>query len=449
MTCIVFRRFAVSGVLILCALDASARTRPRYGGTLRVEVQSDPWQGPDGMARRLTMDGLTQIDSVGTVQPALSLRWESQNEDHRWQFWIRGNVQFHDGTPLTADAVAASLMQSCKYGCPWTKVHALGQSIVFTSDLPIPDLPAQLAQAKFLISHQSAQGSLEGTGAFRAAGFPNGVMVFTANDDHWSGRPFIDTVELRPRRSVRDQWMDMSIGRTDVVEVPPEMLRQAPQQHLTILASGPGNLLLLQFGSTGHLTNPQLRQAIALAVDRNALFNVIFQKQGEITASILPGALSGYAFLFSCERNLNRAQELRSGVMPPQLTLAVQDGNAAMQLSAERIALNLREAGFQVQMAPVGGKTQPDIVLRQIHLEANDPRAALDELVEASGQRVSINGTDMASLYRAEKEFLATYTVVPLLWLPRAYAISERVRDLRLSFDGTPLITDAAIEDVK
>ena len=444
-----FRRFAISGILLWCALDASARTRQHYGGTLRVEVQSDPWQGPDGIARQLTMDGLTQMDTVGTVQPALSSRWESQNEDHRWQFWIRGNVQFHDGTPLTADAVVASLTQSCKYGCPWTKVHAVGQSIVFTTDQAIPDLPAQLAQAKFLISHQDAQGSLEGTGAFRAAGFPNGVMVFTANDDHWSGRPFIDTVEVRPRRTIRDQWMDMSIGRTDVVEIPPEMLRQASQQHLAVLASGPENLLLLQLGSTGPLSNPQLRQAVALAVDRNALYNVIFQRQGEIAASLLPSVLSGYTFLFPPERNLNRAHELRGGAKPSQLTVTVEDGNPAMQLSAERIVLNLREAGFQVQIVSFGGNMQPDIVLKQIHLETNDPWAALDEIVQSSGQRVSIHGTDTASLYRTEKDFLATYTVVPLLWLPRAYAISERVRDLQLSVDGSPIIADATIEDVK
>lgn len=444
-----FRRFVISGILIWCALGASARTRLHYGGTLRLEVQGDPWQGPDGIARRLTMDGLTQLDIAGTVQPALSSRWESQNDDHRWQFWIRSNVQFHDGTPLTADAVALSLTQSCRYRCPWTKVHAVGQSVVFTSDLPTPDLPSQLAQAKFLISHQNAQGTLEGTGAFRPAGFPHGVMVFTANDDHWSGRPFVDTVEVRPRRSIRDQWMDMGIGRTDVVEVPPEMLRQAGQQHLTIVASRPGNLLLLQIENTGPLANPQIRQAIALAVDRNALSNVIFQKQGEITAGLLPSALSGYGFLFSCDRNLNRAQELRSGATPPQLTLAVEDGNAAMQLSAERIVLNLREAGFKVQLAPVGGKTEADIVLRQIHLETNDPRAALDEIAEDSEQHVSINGTDIASIYRAEKDVLATYTVVPLLYLPRAYAISERVRDLRLAVDGSPLIADAAIEDTK
>ena len=49
----VLRRFAISFFLVLLALRAGARTRPHYGGTLRVEIEGDPWQSPDGLARRL------------------------------------------------------------------------------------------------------------------------------------------------------------------------------------------------------------------------------------------------------------------------------------------------------------------------------------------------------------------------------------------------------------
>jgi ABC-type transport system substrate-binding protein len=255
-------------------------------------------------------------------------------------------------------------------------------------------------------------------------------------------------VEVQPKRSIRDQWIDLSIGHADIVEVPPEMLRQAQQQHLTVLPSSPVNLLLLQVASVGPLANPQLRQAIALAVDRGALYNVIFQKQGAVTATMLPDAMSGYAFLFPSERNLNRAQALRAGATPQQLTLRVADGNPELHLCAERIVLDLREAGFPVQMSG-NSRAAADILLRRVHLEANDPRAALDEMLEASGQNSSVIGPDAASLYRAERDFLAAHTIVPLLWLPQAYAVSERVRDLRLSPDGTPLIAGAALEDAK
>ena len=55
----VLRRFAISCLSVALALPAVARTRPHYGGTLRVEIEGDPWQRPGGLARRLVFDGLT------------------------------------------------------------------------------------------------------------------------------------------------------------------------------------------------------------------------------------------------------------------------------------------------------------------------------------------------------------------------------------------------------
>ena len=111
----------------------------------------------------------------------------------------------------------------------------------------------------------------------------------------------------------------------------------------------------MQVADSGVLGNPNLRAAISLAIDRGALSNVIFQKQGEVTASLLPAALTGYSFLFPTARDLNKAHELRGGLAPPPLTMIVE-GDGAMQLAAQRIALNLHEANFTVQVVR-GGTT--------------------------------------------------------------------------------------------
>ena len=171
------RRFVISGVLVCLALGAAARTRPHYGGTLRIETQGDPWQVPDGMARRLVLDTLTTVADIGGARPALAVRWESQNADHRWEFWIRPEVRFQDGTALTADAVAAALDETCSHAaCPWRMVRGVGPSVVFTSDSPVPDLPELLAQTQFAIAKQDATGAVVGTGPFRVTGFANGAL---------------------------------------------------------------------------------------------------------------------------------------------------------------------------------------------------------------------------------------------------------------------------------
>jgi ABC-type transport system substrate-binding protein len=189
----------------------------------------------------------------------------------------------------------------------------------------------------------------------------------------------------------------------------------------------------------------QVRQSIALAADRASIYNVIFQKQGEVTASLLPQSLSGYSFLFPPDRNLDRARNLRGGSSTSPITLSADDTSANLQLAAERLALNLHEVGFNIQ--PVAGiHPESPLQLRRVHLEAASPRPALDELLAHLGQNGTVTGTDPASLWQSEQAALANATVVPLLWLPRAWATGERVRDLRLSPDGIPLIAGASLE---
>jgi ABC-type transport system substrate-binding protein len=321
--------------------------------------------------------------------------------------------------------------------------------VVFTSDSPAPDLPELLAQTQFGIGRQDASGAVVGTGPFRVTGFANGALTLVANDDCWAGRPFADAVEVRTRRTIRDQWLDLSVGKTDIVEVPPELLRQAQQQHLNALVSRPVDLLALTISPSGAFVSREMRQAAALAVDRTALYNVIFQKQGEVTASLLPQGLSGYSFLFLSDRDLDRARALRGGANASLTMLGADDTGATMQLAAARLALNLHEAGFNVQVTQAGSRQPPTLALRRVHLEAASPRPALDEMLARFGQNGTVNGTDAAVLWQAERGVLDNEAIVPLLWLPRAWAAGERVRDLRLSVDGEPLLADASLEGAK
>jgi len=350
------------------------------------------------------------------------------------------------------------LTGSCGASCPWTAVHAVGSSVVFTSDFPIPNLPTLLAGDDFLIVRPTSNSAdapmqpastivpLIGTGAFEPSGFSNGVLTLSANDTWWEGRPFLDKIEIVGHKSIHDQWLDLGVGRADLAEVPAEQLRQAHEQRLTVAASGPVSLLALAVADGGVLSDPNLRAAVALAVDRNSLSNVIFQKQGEITASLLPSALTGYGFLFPTERDLDKARQLRGGLTPRAVTIST-DGNAAMQLAAQRIALNLREAGFNVQAVAPGTPRRADLVLLRLTLASNNPQAALESLLRGVGVAAPIVERTPAGLYNAEREFLQTHTLIPLLYLPRAFAVGGRVRDLSLSADGTPLLAGVSLQD--
>jgi hypothetical protein len=104
---------------------------------------------------------------------------------------------------------------------------------------------------------------------------------------------------------------------------------------------------------------------------------------------------------------------------------------------------------LKAQVRPSSSQPNADLRLKRIHLEAGDPAAGLDEMLGNFDQKITEETGDPAKTYQAELDFLKTYQAIPLLYLPRALAVGERVRDLRLTADGTPMIADASIEGGK
>ena len=449
-----FRLRAISLITLLTlalAPAARAHTRPRYGGTLHVEVQSDPWSSSDSLGRRLVYDSLTRIDASGDVVGGLAVRWSSQNNNHRWQFWLRPGVRFHDGTPLTPDIVEQSLARSCTQ-CPWTSLRKLGDSLVFTTASSDPMLPVELSRSSYAISGATDSGAAAGTGAFRFVSNEGNVLTLAAVDDAWQGRPFVDTVEITGRRVIRTQLLDLSSGQADLIDIPAELVRQAQQERIRIVQSSNCDLLVLTIARTGMLQDDAQREAIALAIDRSALFNAIFQKQGEMSASLLPNGLSGYGFLFPAARDLAHAQSLHGAGTGAFLSLAIDDPGAAVQLAAERIALNLKDAGFHVQVLPrdaAAPNSSAELRLKRIHIDGAEAASSLKEVSETLNQPANLESTESAALYREESAYLQMHQAVPLLYLPRAFGVGVRVRGLRLTPDGMPLLEEISLEDAR
>ena len=117
-------------------------------------------------------------------------------------------------------------------------------------------------------------------------------------------------------------------------------------------------------------------------------------------------------------------------------------------LAAQRISLNLREAGFNVQTASAGTQ-HADVVLRTFAIAGNDPAAALERLLWDAGVPAPVTEQLPDALYKREKTILDSRRIIPLLDLPLAYANGPRLRDLRLRADATPDLANASLEDTR
>lgn len=406
-----------------------------------MEVSGDLWD-KNGPARALTTETLTRLDDQGRLQPWLALQWNSQNRDRRWQFTIRPGVKFHDGTSLTAGSIAEALGENGCPGCPWRSVRAEGESVVFSSDAPMPLLPAQLALPDFGISKAGENGVPTGTGPMKATQAAPNSVTLTAFDSYWGGHAFLETVEIVSGRRLREQWLDLGVGRTDLAELPAEQIRKAQQDRLR--SSIPRNNELIALAITGAvpaLQDSRVRQAIAETVDRASLLNFIFQKQGEVSGSLLPNWLSGYAALIPSAQNIAHARELRSQAGPlPPMTIAYDPADPALQLVAERIALNARELG--ITLRPIASY-KGDLQVMRRTVRSYDAAVALEDFAAALGlEPKTPDDAGIEGVFQREREIVASYRIVPLLYVPRGFVAGDRVHNWHLGDRGLPAFSE-------
>ncbi len=422
----------------MTAATATAATRPHYGGTLRVMLQSAPnaldipanATPPDywDMARTLSLigDTLVTLDAQGRPQPAVAVAWQSDPGARHWQFALRRGVKFHDGSSASPAAVAQILGALH----PGWNVRASADSISIESETAVPSLLAELALPRNLILKRNGSGFPIGTGPFLVAEWqPGKLLKLAANEESWAGRPFVEAVEIEFGKSLRDQAIALELDKADIIETASQAANGAQRKGTASALSLPVELLALAFSPNSKAQDPRLREALALAIDRKPIQSVLLKGAGEPAASILPNWMTGYSAVFSAQANPQRARALLADSRQPALNLSYDPRDPQAQLIAERIALNAREVGITVQVSLSGAE---DLRLLRVVLPSPDPPTSLTEAARQLGLPhpafpTAPRGNTLEDLYQAERSALDGYSVIPLFHLPVASAASARV----------------------
>lgn len=421
--------------------------RPRYGGTLRISMleapQSlDPAKLDTSEGRYLLplmFEGLTRFDFNAHLRPQLATRWQSDSQMQHWRFWLRAGVNFHDGTPMTAESVAESL----RVVNPGWKVSPAGDEVVIETPASDPLLPAELALPRSGIVRRSAN-KIVGTAGFLVSDWqPGQKLALYANDDYWGGRPFVDSLIVTLGQSWQQQMIALQLGKADIVEVPPEHVGRAISDGRRVVESAPDELLALVF--TRDPKSPQdlqLRQALSASIDRSSILNVLLQHQGEVADTILPNWMTGYAFLFA-QHSESFAQA--PAVHTATMTLSYDSSNPANQVIAERVALNARAAGVTLQTSTLA--TNADVRLWRIPFLSPQPEVALENVANMVGATPpQLHGTSAGELYEREKEMLQSGRIIPLAHVANAWAIAPSLNGWRTDQAGAYDLSDVWLQ---
>ncbi len=297
-------------------------------------------------------------------------------------------------------------------------------------------------------------------GAFRIAEWePGAHLTLAANDDSSGGRPFVDSIDIQMGRSVKDRLLDLELGKTDFIEIPPEQARYASVQGIRVSTSEPDELVAVMFvAGRPAAEDARLREGLSRAIDRSAMVNFILQKEGEPAGGLLPQWSSGTAFLFSMAADQAGAKELTGQFGgSPRIVLGYDASDSLEESLAERIAVDAREAGIHVAPEALPNDRVPsncDARLVKLRMPSPHPGAALASFLKALAPAIDVNGPNGAPateplvegasaehIYDVERGIVNSYRVVPLVWLPEVYGLSARVRDWKApaAGEGWPL----------
>jgi peptide/nickel transport system substrate-binding protein len=351
-------------------------------------------------------------------------------------------------------SLAAKPARHPRYGATLhVEIGASVTSIDPAAAAATPDESAAKREIESLIyEKRNVDGSVvgvAGSGPFRISEWePGKHLALAANDDFSGGRPFVDAIEIDMGRSERDRLVDLEVGRADLSEIPAEDARQAASRGVRITTSQPDDLLALVF-LPGHAAteDARLREAISASIDRASIVDFILQKEGEPAGGLLPEWSSGTAFLFPTAADPAHAKELRSQIgASPEIRLGYDSGDAQEESIAERIVVNARESGISLTADAVAfGAATPKVDAQIKRFPMSSPRPAIalaDTLAQLAAMGVVSASTPLSEsaspeqVYTAEHAALESYRAVPLVWLPRVYGLSDRVKDWQAPATG-------------
>ena len=347
--------------LTLAALLGAA---PAHAETVLTVLQAEPPRSMDPGDHTASVtstilepmyEGLVTRDRAFKIVPSLGTGWTTAEGGKVWTFKLRPGVAFHDGSPLTAEAVVHSfsrfldgkrgLAAAGRITAVLASVRAVDDGTVeFTLKAPYAGFLALLATntAKVVSEKADGAGTLGlvpvGTGPFKFVAWKSGEYVQEArNDAYWGEKAHLDG--LRFTWSGETSLLSMSVqsGDADVVyPLPPVFAPVVKANPALKLYDTVGSFVFWVSLNTKlpPLDNVKVRQALNFATDRQGLVTALLRGYGTPANSPLAPTNPNYdASLNPYPFDTTKAKALLAEAGLPNgftMTVAVQERDAAI-----------------------------------------------------------------------------------------------------------------------
>jgi peptide/nickel transport system substrate-binding protein len=406
-----------AGALVLAALVWSlAAAPPAAAQELKIGLKTEPSSldpqyhnlGPNNQIAQHLFDPLIAKDDKQRPIPALAESWSTVS-DTVWEFKLRPNVRFHDGSPFTADDVVFTYERAARVPnspSPFTLLTRQMTRLEIVDPLTLrihtkdaaPLLPLDLSGLP-IMSRKAASGGapegkttaelnrgegLVGTGPFRFVEWQRGAeLVLARNDAYWGGRPAWSKVTFKPLTNAAARVASLLAGDVDLIEDPPtaDLARLRKEPKIALVEAVSSRVIYIAFDQFAEPTpgipnadgkNPlkdkRVRQALSLAIDRKAIVDRIMEGVALPAGDFLPFPAFG-------TRKDTQAERF--------------DPAAAKKLLADAGYLN----GFSLTLGTPNGRYINDLKVAQA-IAAMWSRAGIKTEVEATAPPVFFKNRD-------------------------------------------------------
>src|SRR5688572_13710265 len=377
-------------VLVLATPAAAQPAGTLVVGLVAEPVNLDPAQVTDlnsnRVGRRVVETLVTFPDESTQIVPGLAESWTISKDGLQYTFKLRSGIKFHDGTPLTAEAVKFSIERQIN---PEHPAHKLGKypfanfffgnvkAVEALSDERVAFLLKE-PRASFLAILTAGAASIVsptavmkfgpdyplqpvGTGPFKFGSWDRGQrVVLEKNPAYWKFPVKLDRVIYRPIVEDQARLTELLTGTLDViVGVPPDFVGQ--------LESGGKVGVLKQVGAhvwylginnqKKPFDDKRVRQALNYAVNKDAIVRDVLKGTGTPSRGpVLPNTWAADPTLKAYPYDPDRAKKLLAEAGYPNgfsTTLWVPESGSGMQSPVAMSTVmqsNLKSVGVNVTL---------------------------------------------------------------------------------------------------
>lgn len=260
--------------------------------------------------KALIVETLVEADPDFSLRPNLALSWK-MTSDTTWEFTLRPEVVFHNGSPLTAAVAAKALTRVLEINPAAVEMTRI-KKVDAVSDLKLnietserfPPLPAALVYADMAIVHPDSaandQGMIThpiGTGPYALKEWKRAQqkVLLTRNDAYWGEKANIKNIVFRSIPDPATRSLEVQKGSIDfIADAPYGDLDLLRQKGLNVVIAQTARVYQINFGSLTDtpVADRRVRLALSHAVNREEIVKFVLFGMGKPAAGAYEDTMS-------------------------------------------------------------------------------------------------------------------------------------------------------------